>query len=103
LSADLENGKVNVGAQHYEGPTGSAKVNIGVRPEHLTLSNDGLPMTVKVVEPTGSETMVFLDFEGQDVVAVFRDRHDFEPGLTIHLQPDPAHLHVFDANTGKRL
>jgi len=103
LAANLENGKVTVGSQQLEGPAGSGSVKLGVRPEHLALSDEGLPMTVKVVEPTGSETMVFLDFDGQDVVAVFRERHSFDTGQTIHLQPDPSHLHFFDQNNGHRL
>lgn len=103
LSGNLENNTITIGTQHYPGPVGTEKVNVGVRPEHLILSANGLPMTVKVVEPTGSETMVFLDFEGQDVVAVFRERHEFNPGQTIHLQPDTAHLHVFKADTGTRI
>ena len=78
-------------------------VHLGVRPEHLILSEQGLAMQVKVVEPTGSETMVFLRFQDQDVTAVFRERHDFSPGETIHLMPDPDHVHFFNVETGVRL
>ena len=60
-------------------------------------------MQVRVVEPTGAETMVFLRFEGQDITAVFRERHSFESGQTIYLKPDPNHLHVFEDETGERL
>lgn len=60
-------------------------------------------MTVSVVEPTGSETVVFLNYEGQDVVAVFRERYQFEPGQTINVQPDPTHTHLFNADNSKRL
>ncbi|MFK7871035.1 MAG: ABC transporter ATP-binding protein [Roseobacter sp.] len=84
---------------------GDGAVKLGVRPEHLILSTDGsgLPMDVKVVEPTGSETMVFLKFGAQDVTAVFRERHAFQPGQTVHLRPDPQHLHLFDAASGARI
>ena len=85
------------------GPDGTGNVNLGVRPEHLILSDNGLPMQVKVVEPTGSETMVFLRYEGQDVTAVFRERHTFTPGDTICLMPNPDHLHFFNSKTGTRL
>lgn len=97
---DLAGHKVVVDA----GNAGGA-VSLGVRPEHLALvgPDDGLPMTVKVVEPTGSETMVFLTFDDQDITAVFRERHAFEPGQVVHLAPDPAHLHCFDAANGQRI
>ncbi|ABG33209.1 ABC transporter ATP-binding protein [Roseobacter denitrificans] len=103
LSAELVGGQIRIGDHSFAGPSGSGKVNLGVRPEHLILSDDGLPMEVKVVEPTGSETMVFLRYAGQDVTAVFRERHAFAPGSTIHLMPDPDRLHCFDAQTGQRM
>jgi multiple sugar transport system ATP-binding protein len=34
---------------------------------------------------------------------VFRERHAFSPGSTIHLQPDLAHAHLFDADSGQAL
>ena len=103
LAGQLEGGKIRLGAHLFDGPAGAEAVHLGIRPEHLILSDDGLPMQVKVVEPTGSETMVFLEYEGQAVTAVFRERHAFDPGSTIHLTPDPAHLHCFGVATGQRL
>lgn len=103
LAGELRDGTVMLGDHSFPGPVGSGAVELGVRPEHLILSSNGLPMEVKVVEPTGSETMVFLRYQGRDVTAVFRERHSFAPGEVIHLQPDPAHLHVFDGESGARL
>ena len=40
---------------------------------------------------------------GEDIVAVFRERHQFKPGEKIRLKPDPKLVHLFDAATGKRL
>ena len=56
-----------------------------------------------VVEPTGSETQVFAKLGGEQVVAVFRERHQFNPGDKIRLKPDPSLVHLFDETTGKRL
>ena len=103
LDAELADGQIRIGGQVFPGPDSSGKVRLGVRPEHLELADTGLEMQVKVVEPTGSETMVFLTFAGQDVTAVFRERHAFEPGQTVHLAPDPNFLHCFDSATGQRL
>ena len=103
LNGKLANGQIRVGAHRFKGPAGSGAVKVGIRPEHLKLSDDGLPMEVKVVEPTGSETMVFLRHDDHDVTAVFRERHSFAPGSTIHLAPDPAHLHCFSADSGERM
>jgi multiple sugar transport system ATP-binding protein len=75
----------------------------GVRPEHFTIADDGAEAEIVVVEPTGSETQVFAKIGGEDVVAVFRERHQFQPGDKVRLKPDPALVHLFDGATGQRL
>ncbi len=75
----------------------------GVRPEHLEIHADGVPARISVVEPTGSETLVFLRFCDSEIVALFRERHDFRPGDMLHLKPRLDQVHLFDAGTGNRL
>ncbi len=109
------NVKVN-GSATFEGPNGlklplrSAPANsdglpvvYGVRPEHFTIADDGAEAEIVVVEPTGSETQVFAKLGGEQVVAVFRERHQFSPGDRVRLKPDPSLVHLFDGGTGKRL
>jgi len=80
------------------------KVVYGVRPEHLAIANGtGLPAHVVVVEPTGADTQVFARIGGAEITAVFRERHAFQAGETISLAPDPAHAHLFDAESGNTL
>jgi len=75
----------------------------GVRPEHFSLSDDGAEAEVQVIEPTGSELQVVAKLGGEDIIAVFRERHQFKPGDKIRLRPDPRLVHLFDEMTGKRL
>jgi multiple sugar transport system ATP-binding protein len=75
----------------------------GVRPEHLELADDGIAAEVAVVEPTGSETQIVARVGAQEIIAVFRDRHDVEPGDKIHLRPRINVAHLFDKDTGRRL
>jgi len=75
----------------------------GLRPEHISLDPHGLPVTVKVVEPTGSETQVFGNAGGQQIVCVFRERVMAAPGETIRISANPQLVHLFDAADGKRL
>ena len=100
--------KLNDGTQLDAPPrTGGADgqpVIFGTRPEHLTLSDGGgIAARVVVMEPTGMDTFVACRHEGIDLSAVFRERHDFAPGSTIHLLPDLQRAHLFDAGTGQRL
>jgi multiple sugar transport system ATP-binding protein len=75
----------------------------GVRPEHLSLAEDGAPAEVIVVEPTGSEIQVFARLGATEVVAVFRERQLFKPGDKIRLKPNPKLVHLFDEGSGQRL
>jgi multiple sugar transport system ATP-binding protein len=104
------------GSASFEGPNGlklplasmpansdGRAVVYGVRPEHFTIADDGAEAEIVVVEPTGSETQVFAKLGGEQVVAVFRERHQFAPGDKVRLKPNPSLVHLFDEATGKRL
>jgi multiple sugar transport system ATP-binding protein len=89
------------------GTDGQALI-FGTRPEHLNLASGStpgstIPTEVAVVEPTGADTFVACRHGGRELSVVFRDRHAFVPGSTIHLQPDVDRAHLFDAGTGRRL
>jgi multiple sugar transport system ATP-binding protein len=75
----------------------------GVRPEHLILDAGGIPATVQVVEPTGSETQVLMRIGGQSVIGAFRERVTAKPGEILPVRPDPALVHLFDQQSGQRL
>ncbi|HYZ31786.1 MAG TPA: sn-glycerol-3-phosphate ABC transporter ATP-binding protein UgpC [Crenalkalicoccus sp.] len=81
-----------------EGP-----VVFGVRPEHLRLDPAGVPATVQVVEPTGSETQVVLRVGEATLMAAFRERISAQPGETLPLLPEPGLVHLFDRTTGRRI
>jgi len=76
----------------------------GIRPEHMVLDDMlGVDAKVVVVEPTGSEIQVLFEIGGQDIISVFRERHDLRPGETVKLAPQAAFVHLFDAESGRRL
>jgi multiple sugar transport system ATP-binding protein len=79
------------------------EVLYGVRPEHFEIADDGLPARISVVEPTGSETTVVLRFGESEIVALFRERHDFRPGDSLHLRPRKDVAHLFDPQSGRRI
>jgi multiple sugar transport system ATP-binding protein len=94
--AKLPIGKAPAGAE-------GRAVTFGVRPEHFTIADDGVEAEVIVVEPTGSETQVVAKMAGHDVVAIFRERYDFQPGQKVKLKPRADVVHLFDKETGKRM
>jgi multiple sugar transport system ATP-binding protein len=83
-----------------KGPS-SPNVALGVRPEHLVIGDGGIRCEVIVVEPTGSEVQVNARAaNGDEIVAVFRERHAFSPGETISLKPQAGTMHLFDGESG---
>ena len=81
------------------------RVTYGVRPEHLALESDesGIPVAVSVVEPTGSETLVVGRTAGEEIQAVFRERHSFAPGERIRVVPNLDQVHLFVPESGARI
>ena len=112
---NMLNGRIRAnGSAVFEGPEGvkfmlgaappgsdGRPAVFGVRPEHFALADDGAE--VQVVEPTGSELQVVARLGGNDIIAVFRERHQFKPGDKIRLKPDPRLVHLFDEQSGKRM
>jgi multiple sugar transport system ATP-binding protein len=83
-------------------PAGT-EIVYGVRPQHITLGEVGVPARVLVVEPTGDAQEVLARIGEEDISVVVRDHAPLRPDETIHLVIDPAKLFVFDKATGLRL
>ena len=80
-------------------------VLVGVRPEHLEIaSNGGVPVTVRMVEQLGHETLLIGDAAGTRIV-VRRDAEADVPaiGAEIHIEATEAHRHRFDPLTERRI
>jgi len=84
-------------------PPSGKKLVYGIRPEHFAIDDAGLAAEVIVVEPMGSETQVTMRLAGAQVIGVFRERVAAQPGATIRIAPDLAHVHLFEAETGRRI
>jgi multiple sugar transport system ATP-binding protein len=79
-------------------------VMFGIRPEHCAQGDrGGVPVDVVVVEPTGADTQLYCRFNGREITATIRDRTQCRPDDKIHLVPDLARAHLFDAASGARL
>ena len=83
--------------------TEGQRILLGIRPENLFPADGGIPGTVAVVEPTGSETHVVVHANGQELVSVLRERRAFSPGQTIGLSASPDSILMFDTETQARI
>jgi multiple sugar transport system ATP-binding protein len=81
-------------------------VQFGVRPEHLrprAPGSDTLAVKVSVVEPLGSDTLVFFEFDGRRHVARFAPEETPKAGDTVHLGIAMDRAHLFDKTSGVAL
>ena len=74
----------------------------GIRPEHVSLSEEGIPVDVVSVEPMGSETQLVVRLGQQDMICVFRERLAVKAKETIKILPDVDLIHLFDEQSERR-
>ncbi|RMC35630.1 ABC transporter ATP-binding protein [Paracoccus alkanivorans] len=83
-----------------------ARLDVGVRPEHLNWAEPGrgrLTPVVEVFEPLGSDTMAICRFGGQELTARLAPDVPLQREQEIALGYDIANLHYFDGENGRRL
>ena len=78
-------------------------VTLGMRPEHLLMADHGIAGEILVVEPLGMCTQVTVRANGGLITLMVMERRAIGPGDSVKLAIAPAHVHVFDKTTGKRL
>ena len=86
------------------------EVTLGVRPEDLTITADGkgLAVTVEVVEELGADAYIYgstTETAGdiKPIIARVDGRTPPEKGAVINLTPKAGHVHLFNAETGRRI
>jgi ABC-type sugar transport system ATPase subunit len=72
---------------------------IGIRPEHLELAADGVPVTVQLVEPAGSENYLHVEADGHALVVRTRPEVRPRPGSTVTLIATRVHRFDTDGRT----
>lgn len=85
------------------------QMTLGIRPEHLILveGSQRSPFTIQVqvdiIEPMGSETVVWFELQGQSYALRLHTENKIQVGNTITIGFDPIKAHCFDAVTEQRL
>ena len=85
--------------------TDGQSILVGIRPEHLSVSNaaNGLTGKVALVEPTGAQVQIIADVGGRAVTALLNERVLPAVGSDIALTTKLDAIHAFDAASGQRL
>jgi multiple sugar transport system ATP-binding protein len=91
-------------------PTPRSEMTLGVRPHDITIVGKGagdLDAWVDVVEPRGSELLIYLrlgaDHDGPELRVVAPPEPAIEPERVVGVKFDRARLHWFDSKAGQRV
>ena len=84
------------------GGVAGQKITLGVRPEDIVVGNGAHEATIRVVEPTGHETIVMGSIGGAPVTLRAAPDTALQAGATARFALKTARLHAFDTVTGKR-
>ena len=106
LKVEQQNGALSVAGSTLALPESLQQnaITLGVRPEHLSLSENGeFGGTVQVFEHLGGESLVHLQLaDGQTLVAKLQGEHYFKPGESGQLSLQAGQFHLFDTE-GQRV
>ncbi len=93
----------------YDGtvPAAGTEVILGVRPEHVAVrregEGDGLPATIDIDEPMGSDSLLWMTLAGHTLSARIPADHGFSRGEPVRLAFDITRASLFDRKTEQRL
>lgn len=87
------------------------EVTMGLRPEDLSIADErnrsgpGLTVRVELHEPMGADTVVHCSLPkiDQPLIARLSGNQSFEEGVKLDLVFDPAKVHLFDSEKGRRI
>ena len=94
---------ITCGSFRFPAPPGCpGAVTVGIRPEHVVLSDEGEPGTLLAVEPLGADTHFVVE-ASVTLRARMEGFSDKRPGERVHVRLDPVHLHLFNTADGRRV
>ncbi|MGA1537615.1 MAG: ABC transporter ATP-binding protein [bacterium] len=75
---------------------------IGIRPEKIQLSHDGIPMTVDAIDYMGAETVLRMLYQDHRLMVRINGKAQVSIGESVSVNWNPADCHGFDRN-GNRI
>ena len=84
-------------------PRTDRAIDLGVRPEHIRLGEEGTKATILVTQPLGSMTYVTVGWGQVAITSRVQGMAHFAPGAPIGVTLDSRGLQFFDRETGRRV
>jgi multiple sugar transport system ATP-binding protein len=106
----LGSGRVSLKDYAPVAPLKPAAAVLGVRPEHIRVNSpkeagvsEAFKAMVDIVEPMGSDSLVWLNVEGQALSARVESNQHFDPGQKVEVRFRINLASLFDEASGERL
>ncbi len=101
LPADVEGRQLRIADNVIDGPavslpSGANKIELGVRPEYVRFSDDGMPVTITAVEDIGREKIVRTDLNGHPVAAIVAENDAVPADPKIMFDPKGMNVYADD-------
>ena len=107
IPARIEAGSAKIGGYSFALPNPEApaagEVILGIRPSHIGLADSGLPGRLLLSENLGESMLLNVDADGQLIKVRLPEVRHVAAGTTLHLAFDPAHVHLFDRQSRRRI
>ncbi|MDD7910794.1 sn-glycerol-3-phosphate ABC transporter ATP-binding protein UgpC [Pseudovibrio exalbescens] len=104
VEAQASNGAVSVGGVRLAATETSGDVTVGIRPEHIKVTESGIPVHVAYREDLGSHSTMVVEMEnGQTLRLATQLGEPIRGGEWVHITIPEDKLHFFDAATGDAL
>jgi multiple sugar transport system ATP-binding protein len=101
---EVRSGDLSVGIPDKTFAKYGQSVTLGIRPEHLVISNDSpLEMSVSLVEQIGAQTYLIGTLAGHKMRAVVERRDEIRAGDRIPIALPSERLHLFESASGASL
>ena len=98
LPAAIDGSSITIGGEtltldYKPAVSAGAKTELGIRPEFISLSREGMPVSISKVEDIGRQKIVRAEFAGKPIAIVVPEDGEIpaEPRITF----DPAAINIY--------
>nr|WP_198982983.1 ABC transporter ATP-binding protein [Herbaspirillum sp. ASV7] len=95
-------GLVIAGSTHVVANDAATPLQLGLRPEHIRIADDGVAAVVETVEYFGADTIVAARIGQASLLARLPGQHRLRAGDAIRLAWDPRDQYFFERDSGLR-
>ena len=99
LPVEIEGATAHLGEHAIALPApvkAAGRIELGIRPERVTLAREGLPAQVTKIEDIGRERIVRLDLAGHPIAAVLGEEDELPAEPRVTFEPDGINVYADD-------